>query len=143
MDGGRGSCHTLRTTNSSCNTSKEPTTDDIDPNDSGPNLLDHIHNSSHPSEAQLSGYREDLEEFMEDMLMRAKEADNFLSGLNKFLTSFKGLQRLHAPTASIVYALHNILYGQTVILSAPILSVNLYSNFRWVDVIPYNHLVKV
>ena len=45
------------TTNSSWNTSREPTTDDIDPNDSGPNLLDHIHNSSHPSEAQLSGYR--------------------------------------------------------------------------------------
>ena len=26
------------TTNSSCNTSRKPTTDDIDPNDSGPNL---------------------------------------------------------------------------------------------------------
>ena len=128
MDGGRGSCHTLRTTNSSCNTSKEPTTDDIDPNDSGPNLLDHIHNSSHPSEVQLSGW-----DLLGDMLMRAKEADhNFLSGLSKFLTSFKGLQRSHAPTASIAYALHNILYGQTVSLSAPILSVNLYSNFRWV-----------
>ena len=47
---------------------------------------------------------------MEDMLMRAKQADhNFLSGLNKFLTSFKGLQRSHAPTASIAYALHNFV----------------------------------
>ena len=44
--------------------------------------------------------------------MRVKEADhNFISGLHKFFSAYKKMQKSsHAPTSTIAYGFHN--FGQ-------------------------------
>ena len=53
-------------------------------------------------------FRESLEEVGEDMLQRVREGDhNFTSGLTKFITSYKKMQKSHAPTSAIAYVFHS------------------------------------
>ena len=67
-----------------------------------------LENHYTPPEDQLPTFRLALDEVVEDMLERVKEADhNYISGISKFIASYKAMQRSHAPTASIAYAFHS------------------------------------
>ena len=87
--------------------SNETLTDELTPplQDSDQEKLE---NHYTPPEDQLPTFRLALDEVVEDMLERVKEADhNYISGISKFIASYKAMQRSHAPTASIAYAFHS------------------------------------
>ena len=87
--------------------SNETLTDELTPplQDSDQGKLE---NHYTPPEDQLPTFRLALDEVVEDMLERVKETDhNYISGISKFIASYKAMQRSHAPTASIAYTFHS------------------------------------
>ena len=97
---------------------------------------DKLENHYTPPEGQLPTFRIALGEVVDDMQERVKEADhNYISGISKFIASYRAMQRSHAPTASIAYAFHS--FGR------PDRKLCLYRNCQFLNTTPLgSHFVS-
>ena len=65
-------------------------------------------NTHDPWKELLLSFQSQLLDTMDDMMDRLQQGDhNMISGVNKFLKTYKSMLKSHSPTATISYALHN------------------------------------
>ena len=61
-----------------------------------------------PWKELLLSFQSQLLDTVDDMMERIQQGDhNMISGVNKFLKSYKGMLKSHSPSAAISYALHS------------------------------------